>query len=404
MTNVKPSELRIVEVGKIASAPFAGKLFVDMGAEVIKIEQPGVGDPKREPTHGAIGMGTFPLCNYGKKSVELNLKHSDGKRVFKELLETTDVLIENLSPGSFSRLGLSLEQLVEENPRLVATSIKAFGKGPKEDRLGTDFPIEVESGMAYMNGLEGKPMRAGFSVLDLTAAIFSVYGMLQILPQRPLPPQERFFTTGLYETAILLLGQSLSYASQMNEPPSPLNTGDSSWTVYDFYETSDRESVFVGLVSDQQYIRFVEELDMEDLLGPDLISDKKTRIENQEEIQQIVAEVIASYPSEEVLEKLKAARVLYAPVYTPLDALNDPQLKEKLITYSDEKRGDAIKVPAPPMDGGFFNFSRDVKLPELGEHTTHYLSEVGYTPEEIRRLRDLGVIGEIEPDGADVGV
>lgn len=389
-------DVTVVEVGQVVSAPFAGMLFADMGADVIKIERPGTGDSQRHTTPGSHSLGDFELLNRGKRSVELDLGSDDGLAVFDETLDDADVLLENLSPGAFERLGRPLEDLATVHDDLVVASVKGFGPGPYERRLGMDHPIEVESGMTYMTGLADRPLRVGFSVVDICTAMCSVLGVLTMLRRRPLPAPERVCTVGMFETAALLMGQSMAYASIQGESPAPLNESIFKWAVYDYFETADGERVFIGLVSDAQWERFDDAFDLELLSEPGMETESG-RVDERELVQRRVSDAIGSRGLSDVIETLDDIRVPYAPLQTPADLLTDEHLAsgEKLVSWDDDGR--RMTLPNPPMEGSFFEYSRRTDgSPSLGEHTETHLSELGYSDEEIRDLVENGVVGSID--------
>lgn len=390
---MKPlDDITVIEVGQVVSVPFAGMLLADMGADVIKIERPGTGDSQRHVTPGSHSIGDFELLNRSKKSLELDLTTEDGQQVFHDLLTDADLLIENLSPGAFDRLGLPFEALATEYDDLVIGSLKGFGEGPYEDRLGMDHPIEVESGMTYMTGLEDRPLRVGFSVVDITSAMYLVQGALAVLRRRPLDPEDRIYTVGMFETASLLMGQPMSYACVEGEAPEPLNESIFKWAVYDYFDTADDETVFVGLVSDAQWQRFAEAFGLTDLLEDPELQDESSRVEQRSRIQRRVSEAISSHTAEEALEKCDSIDVPYARLQTPAALLDDEHLRDKQVTW--EQDGTEMRLPLPPMEGGFFQYRiESVRAPDLGEDTVDVLAAFGYSEEEIATLSERGVVG-----------
>lgn len=388
-------DLTVVEVGQVVSGPFAGMQFADLGATVYKIERPDTGDSQRHTTPGSHSIGDFELLNRGKRSIELDLSQEQGQGVFLELLADADVLIENLSPGAFDRLGIPLESLAADHEDLVCASIKGFGHGPYADRLGMDHPIEVESGMTYMTGLEDRPLRVGFSIVDISAAMFLFQGILAILRRRPLPADERVFTVGMFEAAAMLMGQPMAYASIVGEPPGPLNEGIFKWAVYDYFETGDGRQVFIGLVSEAQWERFAEAFDLADLLEDPDLQDEDGRVQARDRIHSRIRAVIGSMSQDDVVDRLDSIRVPYAPLQTPADLLDDEHLVagEKLMTWQDDDA--EMRLPIPPMEGPFFEYrTRGRRSPGLGEHTDTTLGELGYSDDEIETLREMGVIGD----------
>jgi len=386
------SDITVVEVGQVVSVPFAGMLFADMGAEVIKIERPGTGDSQRHVTPGSHSVGDFELLNRGKQSVELDLTNDGGQEVFHDLLADADLLVENLSPGAFDRLGLPFEALAEVHDDLVVGSLKGFGEGPYEDRLGMDHPIEVESGMTYMTGLEDRPLRVGFSVVDTTTAMYLVQGALSVFRRRPLDPEDRIFTVGMFETASLLMGQPMAYACIEGEAPVPLNEGIFKWAIYDYFDTADDDTVFIGLVSDAQWDRFAAAFDLEDLFEEPALQDESGRVEQRPRIQDRVSEALGSHTAEEAIKKLDSIDVPYARLQTPADLLEDPHLRDKQVTWDQE--GTEMRLPLPPMEGSFFEYqTEDVPAPALGADTADVLRAHGYSEDRIATLRERGAVG-----------
>lgn len=393
---MKPLDnLTVVEVGQVVSAPFSGMLFADMGADVLKIERPETGDSQRHTTPGSHSVGDFEFLNRNKRSIELNLGSESGQQIFDDLLAEADILIENLSPGAFDRLGLPFEQLVERHDGLIIGSIKGFGAGPYEDRLGMDHPIEVESGITYMTGLSDQPLRVGFSVVDISSATYLVVGALSMVQRLPLPPDQRHFTVGMFESAALLMGQPMAYATIEGEAPVPLNEGIFKWAVYDYFDTADGEKVFVGLVSDAQWERFAMEFGLEDLLQDPDLQDESARVEQRPRIQERVGAALADLPRAEVLNRLDEIRVPYAPFQTPADLLEDDHLSagDKYVTWEGDDG--EIRLPIPPMEGSFFEYETDdAAAPRLGADTAATLRDLGYSWSEIEQLQEKGVIGD----------
>jgi len=383
------SDLNVVEVSQAVAGPFAGKLLGDLGATVVKIEQPGVGDQQRYPTEGTIAVGNFPFLNHDKQCLSLDLTDENGKEIFHDLLSDADVLIENFSPGQFDRFGLSIENLLDQYDDLIALSIKAFGDGPFESRIGTDYPIELESSMAYMNGIDGEPLRCGFSVVDLSAAMFGVIGIQSLLLNRPTAAEDRSIEVGLFETAVMMMGQSMSFASQEEQNPTPLNVGGGHRAVYHIFNTKDSGKVFIGIWNDRHWERFINILNIPELSKYD--SEEK-RMENQKEIHEQIQDALLEFDSDELVKMLSSERLLFAKLQKPLEILDNHHLIEgdKFVNIGDESD---ITIPKPPIEGNQFDFDYPNSfLADLGQHNDSILEELGYSAQEIQDLRDSGVI------------
>jgi crotonobetainyl-CoA:carnitine CoA-transferase CaiB-like acyl-CoA transferase len=322
------------------------------------------------------------------------MSQQEGKKIFRELVSTADVLIENLSPGAFDRLGLPLDELAAENDDLIIGSIKAFGSGPYEDRLGMDHPIESETGMSYMTGLEGRPLRVGFSVVDIISGTYQAFAAMTLMGQLPLSPDERVYSIGMFETASFMMSQAFAYAAIEQQTPPPLNLNFKR-TVYDYFDTGDDKKVFLGLVSEAQWERFTEAFDMTDILDDPDLQDKEGRIKQRDYIHDRISKAFSEYTQDEIVEILRELRLPYGPWQTPYDLLDDEHLnsRNKLLHLAEDD-GD-IPLPHPPMEGAFFDYqSENVEVPGLGEHTEESLTALGYSKDEIATLREDGVIGD----------
>ncbi|MGC8597323.1 MAG: CaiB/BaiF CoA transferase family protein [Thermocladium sp.] len=375
-----------LEVGQIVAGPTAGLMLVDLGFNVIKIEQPGRGDVARHFT--GPSKGNFAFFNRGKRSVTLNLKMREGREAFIKLARRADVVIDNLGRGTMSRLGLGYESLSEINEGLVYLSIKGYGSGPYEDRNALDYPIEVETGVAYMNGLKGKPMRLGASIVDMAAAMMGVIGILHALLRRRETGRGGFIEVGLFEAAMFLMGQHIaSYQARGGEPLLPLNESGFAWAIYDFFETLDNKKIFIAVTTDSQWMKFCEIFKLEVCNSP-LYATNESRYEHRNELIPLISREVAKHELNWMIKTLRDAGISYAVLNTPWDLLNDPHASTKMINVSYE--GKQLRVPFLPIENELSISSKDP--PQLGEDTDTILRELGYSDEDIIRMRSIGAI------------
>ncbi|GGM71405.1 CoA transferase [Thermogymnomonas acidicola] len=348
--------VRVIEIGHIVAGPTAGLIFSDLGFEVIKVERPGRGDIARELEGSSAG--TFPFFNRNKRSVEIDLRQASGRDEFLELVRGSDVVIDNLGPGAMDALGLGYRKLREVNPRIIYLSIKGYGSGPYEARKSLDFPIEVHSGLAYMTGLNGRPLRVGASLVDMGAALFGVIGVLAALMERERTGEGKFVESALFETAMFFVGQHIATYQVTGREVPPLNEVGFSWGVYDFFRTSDGVDVFVAVTTDEQWKAFCREVAPE--LDREEYKTNAMRHRLRGELIPRISEIVASMPSSELSSRLARANVGFAELRRPWDLLVDEHARSKMVEV--EYGGRSILVPGIPIGG-----SRPGRAPALGE-------------------------------------
>lgn len=372
--------MRVLEIGHIVAGPTAGLLLSDMGFEVIKIERPGSGDIARSLTGSSAGA--FPFYNRGKKSVTIDLKTEDGRTVFMRLVATSSVIIDNLGYGAMDSLGLSYEKISEINPKIVYLSIRGYGDGPYERRKSLDYPIEVHSGLAYMTGLTGRPMRVGASIVDMGAAMFGVMNVMNALAEAERTGKGRKISVGLFETAMFFVGQHIATYQITGQELKPINEEGFAWGIYDFFKTKDLKDVFVAVTTDEQWKQFCKEFSLD-------IQDKyptnRVRYENRPTLIPFLQNVLGQYREEELLAKMEKANISYATLNRPWDLINDAHASRKMV---EESYGSgSLYVPVPPLTG-----FKNGDPPALGRDNDEILKDLGYTIDEIQDLRKKRVI------------
>lgn len=373
---------RVIELGHIVAGPCAGLIMSDLGHEVIKIERPGSGDISRRLSKQSAG--SFPFYNRNKKSVTLDINTEEGAEVFSRMLEGSDVIIDNLGPGAVERAGFSFEKIQDINDRIIYLSLKGYGKGPYEKRKSLDYPIEVHSGLAYMTGLKGRPMRVGASIIDMSAAMFGVIGVLNALIERDSTGKGKYLDIGMFETAAFFMGQHVATAQIEEGKMEPINEVGFAWGIYDFFRTSDNVDIFIAVTTDPQWKKFCEGFSMEVCGNPDYETNEK-RFERRDTLIPRIREKISGMQSERVSGILGELNISYALLNTPADLLQDEHMKPKMV--QEIYGGRTIRVPETPI--GSTNGSNP---PPLGSDTESVLMEMGYTGERISRMRDKGVV------------
>lgn len=376
--------LRVLEFSHMVMGPVVGGILAELGAEVIKVEPPG-GDATRElPGSGA---GYFPMYNRGKKSVCLNLKDPRGVALARQLALASDVLIENFRPGTLDRLGLAYESLAAANPRLIYCSQKGFLAGPYAQRTALDEVAQMMSGLAYMTGPPGRPLRAGASVVDVTGGMFGVIGILAAIEERHKTGRGQKLTSSLFESAVFLVGQHMAQLAVTGQAAKPMPVRVSAWGIYDVFELQGGEQVFLGVVSDAQWQTFCANFQLEELAADARYASNQGRVLARDSLLPVVRERLAGFTQQELLAKLEKAGLPFAPINRPEDLFEDVHLRQSgglaPTTLGD---GRVAALPLLPIDLGSVRSARPRPLPAVGEHTREILAELGQTAADLAAL------------------
>jgi crotonobetainyl-CoA:carnitine CoA-transferase CaiB-like acyl-CoA transferase len=382
--------LRVLEFSHAVLGPACGLILADLGAEVIRIEPPE-GDPTRSLK--GFGTGYYPFFNRNKKSLAVDIKSEAGREVVFKLLESADVLIENFGPGTMDRLGFGYDVLAPRYPQLVYCSLKGFLPGPYEKRLALDEVVQMMSGLAYMTGPVGQPLRAGASVVDVTTGMMGALAVLAALRERDQTGRGQLVKSALFETAAFLMGHHMAYAAVTKEPVPPMPARVSAWAIYRTFQTSDNELVFIGVTSDKQWVRFCEQFDLPHFLADERLATNNGRIDQREWLLPQIAAAIACLPKAEVLQRCEVADLPFSPIARPEDLFTDPQLLEGgSLLETTLPTGGPARLPRLPflLDGE--GSGLESNPPQLGEHSREVLESAGYSPSAISHLIQTGII------------
>lgn len=376
------SDLRIVEFTHTVMGPSAGMMFSELGADVIRIETPPAGDRTRYL--GGSGAGYFSFYNRHKKSVLLDLKRPEGRDAALRLLETADALIENFAPGTMDRLGLGYDVVRARNPRLVYCSLKGFLNGPYEKRTALDEVVQVMSGLSYMTGLPGQPLRAGASIIDVLGGVAGTLAILAALHERQKTGKGQAVQGSLYESAVFLMGQHMVQSVCQGSPVQPMSVRDSAWAIYRIYETSDGGQVFVGITTDETWDRFCRVFGRQDLAEREEFSTNALRRANRKELDAIVSAMFVTMTTQALIEKCQEARMPFGPVGRPEDLFTDPHLLASgQLVSTHFPDGGEVAIPTLPLRLEGWAPEPEVSLPKPGEDTVAVLQALGLSPEEI---------------------
>jgi crotonobetainyl-CoA:carnitine CoA-transferase CaiB-like acyl-CoA transferase len=391
------ADLRVIELGHIVAGPSAGLLLADLGADVIKVEPPGEGEQARNMPAGT--SPNFHFLNRNKRGIALDLKRSaQAREVFLRLAGTTDVVIDNFAHGAVDAMGLGYDVLARLNPRLIYLAVKGFLPGPYEARPFLDELAQMMGGLAFMTGPRGKPLRAGASVVDIGAAAYGVVAVLAALHQRAASGVGQKITSGLYETTVFWVGQWLAQAAATGQPSVPMpeirQGTRMGWGVYQLFDTSDGDQIFIGITSNGHWERFCREFGLDDLLADPRLDNNAKRVAARDWLPARLQELTRTIASSELQSRLDKARVPYAPLRRPDQVLDDPHLNasQQLVDTPLPGRGTA-KLPKLPVRSTAYELALRRPAPGLGEHTREVLEQIGYTSREIEALAVAGAIG-----------
>ncbi len=389
--------LKVLEFSHTVMGPTAGLILAELGADVVKVEPAPNGDHTRRLTGFAAGF--FAAFNRDKRSLAIDLKTSTGQAALHRLAKTADVVLENYGPGTMERLGCGYEQLAAVNPRLVYLALKGYLAGPYEDRPALDEVVQFHTGLAYMTGQPGHPIRAGASVVDILGAVFGVVAVQAALRERETTGRGQRVGSALFESAAFLMATHMAgiAATGRDMPPMPARQG--AWAIYQVFDTSGGGQLFIGVTSDQQWERFVAEFGLEDLAADPRLATNGTRVQERAWLIPALKKVFAALPRDEVAARCQRANISWAPVGKPADLFTDPHLLAGggLVDVLVPRLGEAAVMagmPALPVEFGVPRARPGLtrQPPRLGEHNVPVLAEAGFTAAEIAMLTERRVV------------
>lgn len=388
--------LRVVEMGQLLAGPFCGQMLGDMGADVVKIEDPAKGDPLRQwgrelPEGQSLW---WSIVGRNKRSVTLNLREPEAQEIARKILSTADILIENFRPGTLERWGLGYEALQQLNPGLIMVRVSGFGQdGPYSQRAGYGAIGEAMGGLRYVVGDPSTPpSRVGISIGDTLAALFATIGSLAALHERGISGRGQVVDSSIYE-AVLGVMESLvpewqvsGYQRERTGAILP-NVAPSN-----VYPTRDAKWVLIAANQDTVFGRLANVIGQPELASDPRYATHGARGAHQAELDEIIAEYTSSQTAEDLEAALEKHGVPAGKIYRPVDMLADPQFRarESIISVDHPVLGPVS------MQNVFPKLSRTTGTvrwpgPELGQHTEEVLAGVGITDQELSTLREKGL-------------
>ena len=378
--------IKVVEFSHMVLGPSCGLILADLGADVVKVEPAPKGDKTRYLP--GSGSGFFGAFNRNKRSVTVNLKSPEGHKFAINLIRQSDVLIENFGKGVMDRLELGYKSPQEINTKLIYCSLKGFLSGPYENRAALDEVVQMMGGLAYMTGPKGRPLRAGASVNDLVGALFGVVAIQAALLERQHTGKGTFVRSGLFESNMFLVSNHMVQYFQTGMAAEPMPDRKASWAIYDIFQTADEEQIFVGVVSDKQWVEFCKAFDLEDLLNNKALSTNTQRVAQRNEFMPRLHKMLKPHNLSQIVEILESFGLPFAPIMRPDQLLDDPHVNHPGATVEVTlSNGVRAKVPTLPIEYNGARPSLYQDLPKIGEHNEAIAQELGYSDEELEVLR-----------------
>lgn len=388
---------RVVEIGSFVAGPFCGQLLGDLGAEVIKVEDPRAGDPMRRWGR-SVGGGSslwWSVLARNKRSVTINLRHSEGQATVRRLIETADILLENFRPGTIERWGLDPVDLMTANRGLVVVRISGYGQtGPYRDRAGFGSVAEAMGGLRYLVGFPDRPPpRFGVAIGDSLAGTFGTVGALAAMLVRERDGRGQIVDVAIYEAVMAMMESVISESALTGRMRGPTGTVLPGVAPSNVYPTADGAWVVIGGNADTVFARLTAAMGREELAADARFATHEARGQHQEEIDELVAGWTSTFERQDLVDLLAESGVPASPIYTAADILNDRHIRAReMIVEPDDPAMGAI-----PMQGIVPRLSRTPGRvqhpgPLLGEHTAAILEEVGIDAPMQEKLRAEGAI------------
>ena len=392
--------IRVLDLSRVLAGPWCTQLLADLGAEVIKIERPGVGDDTRHwgpPWHGEGEervAAYFLSANRGKKSAAIDFSQPEGAALVRKIAETCDVVVENFKVGGLKKFGLDAETLRAVNPRLIVASITGFGQdGPYAERAGYDFIIQGMGGMMSITGLPddqpgGGPLRVGVAVVDLFTGMYTATAILAALFRRERTGEGAHIDMALFDTQLAVLANQVSNALVSGKDPPRQGNTHPNIVPYQPFAAADKPLI-VAVGNDRQFARLAEICGHPEWSNDERFATNAARVANREEMVRLVSDSIRQKPADEWFEKLEAAGIPAGPINTISQALADVQAQHRQMVRA--MAGLSVMGSPVRIDGD--RAESELPPPALGQHTIDVLAEFLRDASEIDRLQSAGVFG-----------
>ncbi len=386
--------ITVVTLEHAIAAPFCTRQLADLGARVIKVERPGVGDFARAYDARARGLAShFVWTNRSKESLTLDVKHEEADIILEKLLETADVLVQNLAPGAAARLGLSYQDLKTHFPRLIVCDISGYGAdGPYRDKKAYDLLIQSEAGFLSITGTPEEPAKAGCSISDIAAGMYAYSNILAALINRGRTGLGCHLDVSMLESMVEWMGYPLYYAMDGATPPPRAGAAHATIYPYGPFPAGDGKTVMLGLQNEREWGLFCARvLRQPDLAGDPRFNSNAARTAARAALRAIIVDEFADLTAEQVIARLDDAQIANAHMNDMHDLWDHPQLKARGRWVDVDTPAGPMPALLPPGVPNTYSARMD-GVPALGQHTDAILAEIGYQPDAIASLHAHGAI------------
>jgi len=401
------SGIRVLDLSRILAGPWATQTLADLGADVIKVERPGRGDDTRtwgppyqpsENSNAANESAYFLAANRGKKSIALDITSTEGQLIIRELIESTDILVENFKVGGLKKYGLDYERLRKINPRLIYCSITGFGQtGPYSHRPGYDFMLQGMGGLMSITGEPdnhpgGGPVKVGVATADIYTGLYSTIAIMGALRIRDQNGVGEYIDMSLLDVQVAVLANQASNYLVSGQPPGRLGNAHPNIVPYQAFATEDGHLI-LAVGNDSQFRDFCIACDQPDLAKDERFTTNPGRVENRQQLVPIVEKILRSRATEAWLTVLESAGVPCGPINNIEQVFEDPQVKSREL-HRQLSHASCGSVPsvANPIRYTHNKLECSTAPPALGQHTETVLKELGLSQEKIEYLYDQGII------------
>ena len=383
----------VVAVEQAVAAPFATRQLADLGARIIKIERPEVGDFARGYDATVNGMAShFVWLNRSKESLTLDLKQPEAIDVMRRLLGRADVFIHNLAPGAMARLGFASVDVRRDHPRLVACEISGYGStGPYRDKKAYDLLVQSEAGVLSITGSQEEPAKVGISVADISAGMYAFSSVLAALLRREKTGEGSSLEVSLFDSLAEWMSYPMYYAYG-GAPPPRSGARHAVIAPYGPYSAGDGKIVYLGLQNEREWARFCGQV----LQRPEMATDPRfssnpRRVEHRAELDAAISAAFSGLTAEQAIARLEAAQIANARMNTVQELIDHPQLAARNRWRSVDSEAGPVRMLTPPFN--FEGMEMPMRaIPEVGEHTDAILGELGIAGATISDWRARGIV------------
>jgi itaconate CoA-transferase len=386
--------ITVVSLEQAVAAPFATRQLADLGARVIKVERPEVGDFARGYDRTVKGLAShFVWLNRSKESLTLDLKQDEAKEVLARIIERADVFVQNLAPGATGRLGFGAQILRERHPSLIVCDISGYGSsGPYRDKKAYDLLVQCEAGLVSITGTPETPSKVGVSIADIACGMYAYSGILAALLRRGRTGEGAALEVSLFEALAEWMGFPAYYAMYGGKEPPRTGASHAAIAPYGPFECGDGKVIFLGIQNEREWERFCEVvLEQPALADDERFASNSERVENRDDLHQDIETILQKFSSSEAIERLEEAKIANARMRTVRGLLEHPQLEARNRWREVGSPVGPLRALLPPATINSIE-PLMAPIPSVSEHTEKILAELGYDDDTVATLRQAAAI------------